>query len=328
VLVVVAALAGAGVLLRERLLAQRAAATRSGAEPSSRPVADVAAGKDGSAPLAASAASASPEPTPPGEALEPSAPSGGPCPSGMALVSGTFCPAVAHFCAESIRDDPTAALTGRPVERCRRFKEQLVCEGEELRLHFCIDLFEYPNLSGVAPAVMATYRDAERACAAEDKRICESEEWMLACEGPRMRPYPTGLERDPKSCNLDRPRRLVNPDALARPTDVSLEVARLDQRTRAGANPKCVSHFGVADLTGNVAEWVHDRRGQRGGEPSDTALAGGGWEPAPSTCRALDSRHGPDFASHLGGFRCCADALDGEPARRKGLGSGRRRAVR
>ncbi|MBM4374605.1 MAG: SUMF1/EgtB/PvdO family nonheme iron enzyme [Deltaproteobacteria bacterium] len=283
---------------------------------------------ESSASPAASEPSASPANSAQGEAHAPIATTGGPCPAGMALVSGTFCPAVAHFCAEWVRDDPTAALTGRPVQRCRRFKEQLVCEGDEVRLHVCMDLLEYPNLPGVAPAVMATYRDAERACAAEGKRVCESDEWILACEGPRMRPYPMGLERDPKSCNLDRPRRLVNPEALARPADVSLEVARLDQRTRAGTNPKCVSHFGVQDLVGNVAEWVHDRKGQRGGETSDTALAGGGWEPAPSTCRALDSRHGPDFASHLGGFRCCADALDGEPARRKGLGSGRRRAVR
>jgi hypothetical protein len=72
-----------------------------------------------------------------------------------------------------------------------------------------------------------------------------------------------------------------------------------------------VSPFGVADTIGNVAEWVEDREGPQAG-----AIAGGHYGRAVATCRGLDSARKPTFAAHDTGFRCCADALDGQPARR------------
>ncbi len=247
------------------------------------------------------------------------------CLAGMILIDGDYCPAVAHFCEEWVGDDPTAApgfdVAGRPGRRCRRYKNLLVCEGRPSHLHVCIDRYEYPNLAGSPPATMTSYRDAARACAAEGKRLCESDEWMFACEGPRTWPYPYGIERSPSACNIDRPRRAPNPEALARPADVSLELERLDQRVPSGSRPGCASPFGVFDLSGNVAEWVHERRGRPGAggsetQLSDTALAGGDWDRAPATCRRLDASHGADHASYATGFRCCADALDGVRARR------------
>ena len=41
---------------------------------------------------------------------------------------------------------------------------------------------------------MVDYGDARRACKVEGKRLCTSDEWQFACEGPQMWPYPYGLK--------------------------------------------------------------------------------------------------------------------------------------
>ncbi|MBM4359572.1 MAG: SUMF1/EgtB/PvdO family nonheme iron enzyme [Deltaproteobacteria bacterium] len=325
VLAVIAALAGTAVLMRDRLATRAsdpgATTTAVPAEPSSaRPAAGIASSVvEGPSDLGSSSASvaAAPSALSSRSSVSSDAPpsavdSGGPCQDGMVLVEGSYCPAVAHFCVEPVGDDPTAVGPLRTPRRCRRFKEKLVCEGDIATLRFCIDRLEYPNLPGVVPATRASYRDAERACAVEGKRLCEVEEWTLACEGPKKRPYPTGLERDPRACNIDRPMQFVNLEALARPADVSMEVERVDGRRPSGVNQACGSHFGVLDLVGNVAEWVHDRRGMRGAPHSDMRLAGGGWEAAESTCRGHQERDDPDHRGLMTGFRCCAAARDGK----------------
>ena len=330
VLVVVAAVAGTGVLLRARIGsrakegASRVAAAAESSDaaepsPSMAPLATVApsaVATEASSPVGGASPSSTVElpPLPEHARIDPR--SDAACPQGMLLVDGAYCPAVAHFCAEWVGEDPTASPVRRGPKRCRRYQKKLVCEGQMARLHVCIDRFEYPNLVGARPALMTTYRDASHACSVEGKRLCEADEWTLACEGPRTWPYPHGLEREPARCPIDRPRRAPNHEALARPNDVSLEVERLDQRAPSGAHPGCASTFGVHDLIGNVSEWVHDRRGQRGAPRSDIALAGGGWEPAVATCRNVDSRATPDEATYQSGFRCCANALDGEAPRR------------
>jgi hypothetical protein len=274
----------------------------------------------------------------------------------MVLVSGAYCPFVAHWCEEllgldmppgmaarawAVRSTPRGprwAPRGLPTDgipvlgareaRCRRFRDEVLCEGRPLELHFCIDRFEYPNLEGSRPATMLSYLDARSACEAEGKRLCTEEEWTFACEGPRAWPYPTGLERDAGACNIDRPALTPDVRALREPATVAVEVERLDQRTASGGRAGCVSPFGVVDMTGNVAEWVRASfdRGRRasggeaeaGGSSSLAAVAmlkGGGWEPAAAGCRPGEPRP-PEQRSHETGARCCADAADGLPARR------------
>jgi formylglycine-generating enzyme len=251
----------------------------------------------------------------------------------MVLVDGDYCPAVAHFCAEWIGEDrnssnvdaPNSSDAGAaaPGRRCRRYDDRLICEGRPAHLHVCVDRYEYPNLRNAVPAILVTYREAAAACAVEGKRLCEADEWILACEGPKTWPYPYGIERAPGACNVDRAPRPADRAALATPADVSLEVERLDQRVPSGSSPRCASPFGAFDMSGNAAEWVHERHGRRGVVPSDTALAGGDWERTSATCRRVDARFGPDHSGLTTGFRCCADALDHEPARRM-LPEGRR----
>jgi formylglycine-generating enzyme len=301
-IVLVLALAGAFALLYPRFGAPEPEPAAPVPTPAPAPTAEPLA----SAPEPAPTPSAEPSAAKPPEETELA------CPAGMVLVDGIFCPMVVHTCEVYVGVRPKKP---GPKDRCERFADKLWCEGRPSRLHFCIDRFEYPNLPGARPAVMASYRDAQRACAAEGKRICADDEWSLACEGARTWPYAASRVRDPGACNLDRRPRSADRAALATPFEVSAEVERLDQRVPSGALPGCVSPYGVADMNGNVAEWVFYRHGERHVAPRTTALAGGDWQRSPATCRSLDAEHGPDHRSYATGFRCCAAALDGKRGR-------------
>ena len=248
----------------------------------------------------------------------------------MVHVEGKYCPFVAHRCEAFVGADPTPSKKLRRkdrLRRCERFADKLICEGRPAALSFCIDKYEYPNLPGAKPVVMVDYREARRACKLEDKRLCEAEEWIFACEGPRTLPYPTGLSRAPGICNIDRRPRTPNREALSKPHDVSVELERLDQRMPAGGLPACKSPFGVFDTSGNVAEWVHDREAELYG----SAIAGGHYARAVATCRLLETGVHPGRERHHTGFRCCRDPLDGRRSRLllpKGFRLPKRRAIR
>lgn len=259
----------------------------------------------------------------PPEALSPpaasAAPAGAPCLPGMVAVEGVYCPFVAHRCEAFLGADPIPADRLRrrdALRRCERFADALICEGRPTALDYCIDRYEYPNIAGAKPVVMVSYHDAKLACAREGKRLCEGDEWIFACEGARTLPYPTGLGREPGTCNIDRRPRRPNERALATPSEVSVEVARLDQRMPSGSLEGCVSSVGAFDMSGNVAEWVHNREANPDEGISVTAIAGGHYARVPATCRLLDTDHDGSFADHRTGFRCCSDRRDGRAARR------------
>ncbi|HHH31022.1 MAG TPA: hypothetical protein ENK57_22120 [Polyangiaceae bacterium] len=236
------------------------------------------------------------------------------CPLGMTLVEALYCPFVAHRCEDWLDPRPKNARE-RASARCQRYEDRLLCEGRPSRHAFCIDRYEYPNLPGMKPAILVSYRDAERACEVEGKRLCAQDEWQLACEGHRTYPYPTGLVRDASRCNIDRRPRRPDPAALDEPHDLAVEVERLDQRMPSGALVDCVSPFGVFDMSGNVAEWVFDRAAESLDRGRPTAIAGGHWGRSVATCRELDNGHGASFRRYDVGFRCCADPLDGRDVR-------------
>ncbi len=265
----------------------------------------------------ASAPSAS-APTAPPKRMIPAPPAPAPgntlCPFDMLYVGGIWCPFVSHRCQRYL--GPRKTKRRASVDRCETYRDTRICEGRPHELKFCIDRFEYPNLKGVKPSVMVSYDDAARACAAEGKRLCRAMEWIYACEGKRTFPYATGHVRDPGKCNIDRRPKNVDRRVLRQPRDISAELDRLDQRVPAGSLAGCVSTFGVHDMTGNVAEWVLNTDGKGHRPPFRSSLAGGHAERAVATCRVLDASHDSRFRSHLAGFRCCADALDGSVRRR------------
>jgi sulfatase-modifying factor enzyme 1 len=221
------------------------------------------------------------------------------CPSDMVEVEGDYCPNVEQRCTRWI--DPEGTFP----RRCAEFAPSGSCQGKAQKKHFCIDRFEYPNKTGERPVVMKSWNDAQDACKAQGKRLCGDSEWTLACEGRERLAYPYGLKRDAEACNIDKPHPDVNEKALAS-SDAKVrdgEVARLWQGEPSGARAACVSPFGVADMTGNVDEWVVNESGH----PFKSGSKGGYWGPVRDRCRPMTTVHNEEFAFYQLGFRCCGD---------------------
>jgi formylglycine-generating enzyme len=221
------------------------------------------------------------------------------CGDGMVLVDGIYCPYVGHACTKYLIEE-------RDV--CDRYAPDVLCEGRLLHRRYCMDVFEYPNVEGMIPAVMVDWNDARRACAVEGKRLCTPEEWELACEGPQMWPYPYGINRDDTACNIDREYTFPEMEAFSDPWKISGEVERLDKRVPSGSMARCISPFGVRDMTGNVDEWVDNPKGKVDDKPFRSSLKGGYWGPIRARCRPMTSSHNEWFSFYQVGFRCCKDA--------------------
>jgi formylglycine-generating enzyme required for sulfatase activity len=190
------------------------------------------------------------------------------CPGGMALVP------TGHFRRGSHRDDPAMG-----------FDEKAATHVEVQA--YCIDLFEYPNAAGSKPRVQVNYLSAEASCRAQSKRLCTEEEWERACKGPRNARYPYGNAFDPSVCNTR------DAEDEARPLAPS------------GAFARCRSGYGVADLSGNVAEWTSSSFVPGAAE---RAVKGGASDRAESDARCAARKSAPPGGARPRlGFRCCAD---------------------
>jgi len=219
------------------------------------------------------------------------------CPSDMVEVEGDFCPELEHE-QKCIR---------RPQEmsyRCLEYeKPSAACKGPTQKKHYCMDKYEWPNQVGENPVVMQDWFQARNACSAIGKRLCTEDEWTLACEGPEHLPYPYGYERDATACNIDKSHDSINEKALSNPQLRGAEVARLWKAEPSGARERCVSPFGVHDMTGNVDEWTLNETGK----PHRSALKGGYWSWVRGRCRPVTPGHEEDFKYYNIGWRCCAD---------------------
>ncbi len=287
-----------------------------GAEPAPAPPANSAWAPSASvsvdagtttAPGPVSDASPEPEPADGGPSAVVDA-SGGPraCPSGMQLVDGDYCTKVEQKCLSSWFDKSNKKTV------CEKFEPRSRCVGERVHTRFCMDTYEWPNRAGKRPEVMNIFYQAELNCAAVGKRLCTESEWTMACEGPKLLPFPYGYERDTAKCNGDRMWDEPNMD-LVRKRDAH-ELGRLWQGVPSGSQPDCVSAYGVADLPGNTDEVVssetfsQDFRGKY-----DSVHTGGPWyKGVRNQCRPKIYTHDEGFYYYFLSFRCCAEA-DGKP---------------
>lgn len=146
---------------------------------------------------------------------------------------------------------------------------------------FCIDRYEYPNEEGATPLGGVTWLQALAKCRAQGKRLCTSAEWQRVCSGPSGGAYPYGNEYDRRRCVSGRDHRRGS--------------------APSGSHPDCKSEEGVYDLSGNLWEWT-------GTEPTEAALAGGGWmtDGAHSRCDSRTWVSVPRSVNFTYGFRCCA----------------------
>jgi serine/threonine protein kinase/formylglycine-generating enzyme required for sulfatase activity len=206
-----------------------------------------------------------PDPSPAG-AVDPMAPASS-CPAGMKVVPGG------------------AFKMGTSPEEEPGFDERQLVSVQVAS--FCIDEYEFPNQVGVRPMVNVTWWDAKQACEKVGKRLCTEEQWEKACKGPGNSRFPYGNEFNADTCNT------------ADASDVARPIAE------SGRFKECRSiGYGVADLSGNVAEWTASPikqdlavMTQKGGNSAGTKYAARcSYRVGGAAKRAEDAV----------GFRCCA----------------------
>ncbi len=230
--------------------------------------------------VAAASVAASSSPPDPVASARPS------CPDAMILIEGEYCTEVRQECLEWM-EPPTNSLA-----RCAKFAPS-VCVGERVKKRYCVDRDEHVAPGETLPMGDVSWTQARDLCEKESKRLCMETEWEFACEGEAMLPYTTGYERDAASCNFDK-------------TDLLDKNGKLrDQREPASKLDRCVSPFGVRNMSGNVDEWVW--RDRTWGERR-SALKGGWWMPARDRCRPATTAHDEHFHELQTGVRCCSDA--------------------
>ena len=225
-----------------------------------------------------------------------------PCPPGMELVDGDFCPKLGYVCRTDVGKGDSY--------RCTEYVRQSSCPVLLEPRRFCIDRHEWPNLVGENPRVYVSWYQAKELCWTVGKRLCRRSEWTLACEGPKRLPYPYGYVRQPSPCNVDRGSVAFDVEAILNPTTREHELSRLWQADPIGSHPACTSAWGVFDMVGNVDEWTDNQADEPSGAHVST-LNGGYWGPVRDTCRLTTRSHGPTFRFYQAGFRCCTDPLDG-----------------
>lgn len=145
----------------------------------------------------------------------------------------------------------------------------------------CIDLYEFPNISGELPLAGVTYDQAKELCKAYGKRLPTAIEWALACGGAMEFPYPYGETYKKDACWMDR--------------------AYSAGPVLSGSMPQCVSQYGIYDMTGNVWEWTETE----GFVAGTKYVHGGSWLSFPSvaTC-TLMAWEPPEGGGKDYGFRC------------------------
>lgn len=196
----------------------------------------------------------------PEKAATPIAAATGACPDGMrAVAAGAF------------------KMGTAPGDPMMSFDEKQLASVEVAA--FCIDTYEYPNRKGAAPTASIPYADAKRLCEAQGKRLCGEAEWEKACKGTGGAKWPYGGAFNADTCNTE--------DDVGDPRNVA----------KAGAFSKCRSAYGVADLSGNVAEWTEEK-----------TIKGGSFASGDYAVRCSARKNGASFSrSSEVGFRCCAD---------------------
>jgi sulfatase modifying factor 1 len=210
-----------------------------------------------------------------------------PCPAGMILVEGDYCPVVRQTCKRWL--DPEAS----PYHeyRCAEYAPS-ECLAPRVHQRFCIDREEYVKPGDALPVAHQSWTSAGAVCEGETKRLCLESEWQFACEGEAMLPYPYGLARDSTACNIDQMNLGKVGEGLS------------DLRAPVSAYPRCLSPFGVHDMSGNVEEWATRDHAKA---PNRSTMKGAWWLPGKNTCRAATLGHGETYEGPQVGVRCCKD---------------------
>jgi formylglycine-generating enzyme required for sulfatase activity len=206
----------------------------------------------------------------------------------MVLVEGEYCTEPLQICKRWL--DPPGPYRDY---RCAEYAEPATCKTAREHRRFCVDREEYVAPGAALPAAHQSWSSAKGICESRGARLCLESEWQFACEGEEMRPYPYGFKRDATACNIDQ-------TDLGRPNS-----GLRDLRAPISAYPRCMSPFGVHDMSGNVEEWTTLDHGVA---PQRSSMKGAWWLPGKNTCRARTLGHGEIYEGPQVGVRCCEDA--------------------
>lgn len=213
----------------------------------------------------------------------------GPCPTDMVEVQGAFCV-----------DRAEAALEERQGDAWVAASPYATIDGREVRAVVAW---------GTAPQAYISGDEADAACAAAGKRLCSSDEWKLACEGPAGWTWPYGDTYQEGACNDDYQGGHPVTDYYGTSTGVwdtdSMNDPGINQQdgtvADGGDYSGCESAWGAFDLHGNLHEWVDDSDGTfRGGFYADASINGAG-------CSYSTTAHDRGYHDYSTGFRCCAE---------------------
>jgi formylglycine-generating enzyme len=229
------------------------------------------------------------------------------CPADMKLVDGDYCSKVEQTCSRKWN----SKYTHKTI--CMEFEAPTRCIGDKAHKRFCVDTYEWPNIAGQRPEIMANVYQAQVKCASVGKRLCTESEWTQACEGPEMKPFPHGYTRDPLKCNGDH--LWDGPNLKKVEAYDQGELARLWQGVRSGSQPGCLSDYGVADMPANVDEVsFNEELLPFSRDKYDNALTGGNWyQGVRNQCRPKVYTHDDGWSYYFVGLRCCAEP-DGKPS--------------
>jgi formylglycine-generating enzyme len=164
------------------------------------------------------------------------------------------------------------------------------------------------SVAGVVPQGYISAKQAERACRASGKRLCQPVEWRAACGGSEGTAYPYGPARIAGKCHDTgvSPMLAFHASTMKRGWGLTeLNDTRNNQLegtvAKTGAFPDCVTDQGIYDMVGNLHEWTADPNGTfQGGYWLDTSQHGDG-------CAYRTISHGYEYHDYSTGFRCCAD---------------------
>lgn len=152
---------------------------------------------------------------------------------------------------------------------------------------FLIDAFEHPNALNGSPTVRVTWDQAKNTCEAEGKRLCSSMEWEKACKGPRNNIYAYGNTFDPDFCGDGLPSSHIS-----------------------GSLSKCLSDWGVYDMSGGLREWTSTS--MPGDETRRLVKGGSLSSPEKGTRCAFSTDESAGYTHPTIAFRCCRD-VDAPP---------------
>jgi len=278
------------------------------------------------------------EPEPPAVSVPSPAP---PLPSVASAAFSNAAPSASESASGAVFSPPPPCpndmvLVGRTcVDRFEAYLKQIANDGSLID-HAYFDRpvkgirYAAANDVGKYPQGYISRVESKKACEEAGKRLCSKAEWTRACKGKGFMTYPYALRGVRGKCNTGKLHLLselfknkqggFKYDEHFNSPDLNKTPGFL---AKGGEYEGCVSELGVADMVGNLHEWVSDtvdeammerlyaeeveRRDQpwqtgngvfMGGFYSTTSEHGPG-------CTFITVAHEPAYHDYSTGFRCC-----------------------